>query len=90
MEPEPVHILLVEDSAGDALLMQQVLTSSEVALKLHIARDGEQSLQMLADPNLKPSLIILDLNLAQVTGLELLQRYDAKSIPVVISAARPA
>jgi DNA-binding response OmpR family regulator len=64
--------------------MQQVLMSSAVALKLHIARDGEQSLQMLADPNLKPSLIILDLNLPQVTGLELLQRYDAKSIPVVI------
>jgi CheY-like chemotaxis protein len=84
MEPEPVHILLVEDSAGDALLMQQVLTSSPVALKLHIARDGEQALQMLADPNLKPSLIILDLNLPRVTGLELLQRYDAKSIPVVV------
>ena len=81
---EPVHILLVEDCAGDTLLMQQVLATRPVAYKLHVARDGEQALQMLADPNLNLDLIILDLNLPRITGLGVLERYHPKTIPVVV------
>ena len=81
---EPIHILLVEDNAGDALLVQQVLANCPVALKLHVARDGEQALAMLADPNLKPDLIILDLDLPLLGGLGVLERYHSKDIPVVI------
>ena len=81
---EPAHILLVEDSAGDTLLVQQLLASCPVAYKLHIARDGEQALRMLADPNLKLDLIILDLNLPRITGLGVLERYHPKDIPVVV------
>ena len=55
---EPAHTLLVEDSVGDTLLVQQVLASCPVAFKLHIARDGERALQMSADPKLKLDLII--------------------------------
>lgn len=84
MEPEPVHILLVEDFVGDTLLVQQVLAVCPVAYKLHIARDGEQALQMLADPNLKPDLIILDLNLPRITGLGVMERYHSKDIPIVV------
>jgi CheY-like chemotaxis protein len=84
---EPVHILLVEDCAGDALLTQQVLASCPVAYKLHIARDGEQALQMLADPNLQLDLIILDLNLPRITGLGVLERYYPRDIPVVVFSA---
>ena len=81
---EPAHILLVEDSVGDTLLVQQVLAPCPVAFKLHIARDGEQALQMLADPNLKLDLIILDLNLPRITGLGVLERYHSKDIPVMV------
>lgn len=81
---EPAHILLVEDSVADTLLVQQVLASCPVALKLYVARDGEQALQMLTDPNLKPDLIILDLNLPRITGLGVLERYHPKDIPVVV------
>jgi len=84
---ETVHILLIEDCAGDALLVQQVLAISRVAFKLHIARDGEQALQMLADANLKLDLIILDLNLPRITGLGVLERYHPKDIPVVVFSA---
>ena len=39
---------------------------------------------MLADPNLKLDLIILDLNLPRITGLDVLERYHPKEIPVVV------
>ena len=81
---EPAHILLVEDNVGDTLLIQQVLASCPVAFKLHVARDGEQALQMLADRNLKLDLIILDLNLPRITGLGVLERHYSKDIPVVV------
>jgi CheY-like chemotaxis protein len=81
---EPAHILLVEDNAGDTLLVQQVLASCSMAFKLHVARDGEQALQMLADPNLKLDLVILDLNLPRITGLGVLERHHPNDIPVVV------
>jgi CheY-like chemotaxis protein len=81
---EPNHILLVEDFAGDTLLILQVLETCPVEIKLHLARDGEQALQMLADPNLKLDLIILDLNLPRITGLGVLERYHPKHIPIVV------
>ena len=84
---EPAHILLVEDNVGDTLLVQQVLASCPVAFKLHIARDGEQALQMLADPNLQLDLIILDLNVPRISGLGVLEQYHVKDTPVVVFSA---
>jgi CheY-like chemotaxis protein len=81
---EPPHILLVEDNAGDTLLVQQVLASCPFAFRLHVARDGEQALAMLDDPNLKPDLVILDLNLPRITGLGVLERYHPKDVAVVV------
>lgn len=68
-------------------MVQQVLASCPMAYKLHIARDGEQALQMLDDPNLQLDLIILDLNLPRITGLGVLERYRPKDIPVVVFSA---
>ena len=81
---EPAHILLVEDCAGDTLLVQQALASCPIPLKLHVARDGEQGLYMLATADFKPSLIILDLNMPRIGGFTFLQRYQPKDIPVVV------
>jgi response regulator RpfG family c-di-GMP phosphodiesterase len=43
---QSIHILLVEDFAGDTLLVQQVLATCSVDVKLHVARDGQQALTM--------------------------------------------
>jgi chemotaxis family two-component system response regulator Rcp1 len=80
---QPAHILLVEDSAGDTLLVQQSLGFFPVPIKLHIARDGEQGITMLATADFDPSLIILDLNMPRISGYTFLQRYEPKEIPVV-------
>jgi CheY-like chemotaxis protein len=88
---EQAHVLLVEDSPGDAMLTQQVLAGCSVPVRLHIARDGEQALQILREPNYKPSLVILDLNLPKLSGYEVLALYplyhSMKTTPVVVFSA---
>ena len=88
---EPAHVLLVEDSPGDALLTQQVLASCSVPIRLHIAQDGEQALQVLRDPGYKPNVIILDLDIPKISGYGVLALYplchSMKTTPVVVFSA---
>ena len=81
---KPVQVLLIEDSAGDALLTGQIVAESPIPIKLVIARDGVQALTMLDDPAFKPALIILDLNIPLISGHAILERNPRKDIPVVI------
>jgi DNA-binding response OmpR family regulator len=79
-----MEILLVEDSAGDAVLIRQLLAEGPVPVNLHIARDGEQALAMLDSGDFRPTLIILDLNIPRIPGVSLLERWRTKNIPVVV------
>ena len=81
---EAIDVLLVEDNAGDAVLIRQVLADIGTPVHLHIARDGEQALLMLADPDFRPHLILLDLNIPRINGLALLDRWKSLNIPVVV------
>jgi CheY-like chemotaxis protein len=83
----PPEVLFVEDSAGDALLTRQILAESALPVLLHIARDGEQALAMLADERFQPAMVILDLSLPKVSGFEVLEQNPRKDIPVVIFSA---
>src|ERR1700730_6280933 len=76
------EVLLVEDSVGDVLLTRQILT--EMPIRLRIPRDGLQALLMLADPAFKPALVILDLNIPDISGHEVLARYHPQNPPVVV------
>jgi DNA-binding response OmpR family regulator len=76
------EVLLVEDSVGDVLLTRQILT--EMPIRLRVARDGLQALLMLADPAFKPALVILDLNIPDISGHEVLSRYHPQNPPVVV------
>ena len=82
-----VRVLLVEDNAGDALLVGQAAKDCPIPVKLTIARDGEQALSILAERGFEPDLIILDLNIPKIPGHVLLQRYDAKKTPIVVFSA---
>jgi len=85
-----IELLLIEDNAGDALLVSQVAAERRISVALRIATDGDEALQMLADPeHYKPDLIILDLNLPKVPGLTFLERYRPKDVPVVIFSSSP-
>jgi two-component system, response regulator len=90
-EPDQVEILLVEDNAQDAELTLRAFRKNHLANKVLVARDGAEALAMLFDdatPPARPRVILLDLKLPKVDGLEVLRRVKAdprtRSIPVVV------
>jgi CheY-like chemotaxis protein len=95
VKPEKV-ILLVEDDGSDAELTRRAFERSRIGNKLVVAEDGESALEYLWGTGLwagrdisdQPALVLLDLNLPKVPGLEVLRRIrsDArtKRLPVVI------
>ncbi len=91
MALEPKTILLVEDNADDEQLTLRAMRQSDVPNIIRIARDGAEALEMLYSgegANRLPDLILLDLKLPKVSGLEVLQRirnHDATRIlPIVV------
>lgn len=88
-------ILLVEDDARDLELTLLALERSQLANEVVVVRDGAQALEYLmregeyaARPDGNPAVVLLDLKLPKVTGLEVLEAVRAapqlKSLPVVM------
>lgn len=89
-------ILLVEDNADDELLTLRALKKNNIANEVVVARDGVEALDFLfgegtyagRDPYDTPELILLDLKLPRIDGLEVLRRIRSdertKLLPVVI------
>jgi two-component system response regulator len=88
-------ILLVEDSQDDMELTLHALRKENLGNNIHVARDGEEALEYLFctgphsnRPFAVPKLILLDLKLPKVDGMEVLRQLKAddrtKTIPVVI------
>jgi two-component system, response regulator len=91
MPDQPVEILLVEDSLDDAELAIRALRKYNLANNLHHVEDGEEALKFFYGPNpprVMPKLIMLDLKLPKLSGLEVLARLRASDptriIPIVI------
>ena len=96
MLKDQVEILLVEDDPEDLDLTMRALNDEHVINRIQVARDGEEALDYLfcrgthseRDPNCHPKLILLDLKLPKVDGLEVLQQIKrdprTQAVPVVI------
>jgi len=89
MQSKGVEILLVEDNANDAELTLRALKQRNLANQVHVCRDGAEAMDFFtgaASP--VPKVVLLDLKLPKVDGLEVLRRLkgDArtKAIPVVV------
>lgn len=84
----PRPILLVEDNPDDERLTLRALKRSKVTNPIIIARDGAEALEVLFAADPLPSLILLDLKLPKIDGLEVLQRIRSdprmELLPVVI------
>lgn len=89
-------ILLVEDNSDDEALTKRALTKNNILNEVVVARDGVEALDYLfgtgpqaaRDLSVMPTLILLDLKLPKVDGLEVLRRLRAdertRLIPVVV------
>ena len=92
---ENVDILLVEDSPADAELALRALRKGKLANHVTWVKDGEEALEFIfctgayaGRPDQHPKLILLDLKLPKVDGIEVLKRVKAdvrtRAIPVVM------
>lgn len=90
-----VHILLVDDNADDVRILRRVMEGSQSRRTLHVVESGEEALQFLRrlppyQQAPRPKLILLDLRLPGISGLDVLKRVKKdpaiRSIPVVIVA----
>ena len=89
-------ILLIEDNCDDEALTVRALKKSNIANEIVIARDGQEALDYLfgegpflgRDTSVLPQVILLDLKLPKIDGLEVLKQIRAtpltQSLPVVI------
>ena len=89
-------ILLVEDNRDDEELTRLALEESNVSNRLVVVHDGQEALDWLyrtgkyagRDPDEEPSVVLLDLKLPKVGGLEVLERIrsdpQTRRVPVVI------
>jgi len=90
MKGKEIHILLVEDNEGDIVLAREALEEARIKNRITVITDGEKALEYLFcnDTDRKPDLILLDMNLPKVNGLEVLAKIKAdetlKIIPVVM------
>jgi CheY-like chemotaxis protein len=76
-KPQDVHVLLLEDDSLDVEAVRRAFKKARIANDLSVARDGVEGLAMLRgvdghDPVPKPYVIILDLNMPRMDGIEFL------------------
>jgi CheY-like chemotaxis protein len=91
-----IEILVVEDDPGELELTMHALQAEHLCNRIEVARDGEEALDFLycrgafsdRNPASPPKLILLDLKLPRLDGLEVLRQIkedpDMRAIPVVI------
>ncbi len=90
-----LHILLIEDSRTDAMIIERALREEGVPHRLTVCPDGKQALEYLfglldesAEPDREPDLVLLDLNLPGIDGHQVLGRIKADTrlrvLPVIV------
>jgi two-component system response regulator len=96
MDNNQIEIILVEDNPDDAMLTKRALKSHNVSNSLIHLRNGEEAINFIFEGaeyeshkfTQHPKIILLDLKMPKVNGMEVLERLKAdpstKNIPVVI------
>ncbi|OYQ65016.1 two-component system response regulator [Pseudanabaena sp. SR411] len=81
-------IILVEDNPDDERLTIRALRRGNIANEILVAHNGEEALTMVLNANPLPSVVLLDLKLPKVDGLEVLRQIRANErthmLPVVV------
>lgn len=89
----PVQVLIVEDNPGDVELARAALRDTSLPLELHVTPNGEEAMRFMRQEGAyadapPPDLVLLDLNMPKMGGLEVLDRMksdeDLRLTPVVV------
>lgn len=90
---KPAHILLVEDNEGDIVLTLDAFEESKIKTEISVTKNGQEALDFLFKKGgylnaQKPDLILLDINIPLINGLEVLKQVKQdpilKKIPVIM------
>jgi CheY-like chemotaxis protein len=96
MPDRDIELLLVEDNPRDVELTLNALREHHLANRVHVTRDGAEALDFVfctgayaqRQPDNRPKLILLDLKIPKVSGLQVLERLKSdprtRTIPVVV------
>ena len=88
MKKKVLSILLIEDDRIEVMKLKRVLSKEALNHKLIEAKNGEEALTLLRDKSILPDLILLDLNMPKIDGIEFLKILKAddtlKFIPTVV------
>lgn len=83
-----VEILLVEDNENDVELTLRALSKHNLANRVHVVRDGAEALAAIQNLSPAPKVVLLDLKLPKLNGLDVLKRIKGdqrtRTIPVVM------
>jgi CheY-like chemotaxis protein len=84
-----ITLLLVEDNDDDRFLTMRILKKLPFALQIEVAKNGDEALQrLLGGKGDTPSLVLLDLQLPKIGGINLLarlrERFSSHELPVII------
>jgi CheY-like chemotaxis protein len=86
-----INLLLVEDNEGDMVLLREAFEENNLIKSFKAVRDGEAALNYLEESSkvdILPNLVLLDINLPRINGLEVLKWIKSnqliKKIPVII------
>lgn len=86
------RIVLMEDNPDDVLLTVRAFAKSGVEEEIVVLRDGDEAVSALipdvGEPRVSPALVLLDVNLPKINGLEVLRRIRAdertRAVPVIM------
>ncbi|MCE3260353.1 MAG: two-component system response regulator, partial [Bacteroidetes bacterium] len=96
MESEGIDVILVEDSSDDAMLVKRAFKSHHLRNKIIHLKNGQEAIDYIFNEqmfdgsifSINPKVILLDLNMPKVSGIDVLKRLksneETRTIPVVI------
>ena len=90
--PEPITLVMIEDDEGHATLIKKNLSRAGIGNKMVHLSDGNKALDFFFGPNSLPkhekTLVLLDLNLPEIDGYEILRRLKSaphtRNIPIIV------
>lgn len=89
----PIKVLLIEDNPGDIELVRAGFEDASLLIEMQVISDGQEAFDYFEQDNQTPDIVLLDINLPKVSGIEILKKIrnsHAESIPVVMLTSSDA